>query len=185
MQRAVPKATDRNLIRSRFHRSPEPSLALHLSLKRFTIGHRRPSPFAQLVNAFQQLQQSDPSAYTHLTKQIATNLQSESQTAQSQGSSSVAGELSELANDFTATSQTGQLPNLQDLAQPVGDGSTFERDARSSPPSFRRLSFRFELSVGFEHVIFGNHVQQRDFPVSDIERRNRRFERHALDCTTI
>ncbi|HWD99276.1 MAG TPA: hypothetical protein VG345_09570 [Bryobacteraceae bacterium] len=82
------------------------------------------SPFAQLVSAFQQLQQSDPTTYAKLTQQIGTNLQSESQTAQSQGNSSVAGELSQLANDFTTASQTGQLPNLQDLAQAVGGGST-------------------------------------------------------------
>lgn len=82
------------------------------------------SPFAQLVGAFQQLQQSDPSTYTQLTQQIATNLQTESQTAQSQGNSSVAGELSQLANDFTTASQTGQLPNLQDLAQAVTGGSS-------------------------------------------------------------
>jgi hypothetical protein len=82
------------------------------------------SPFAQLAGAFQQLQQSDPTAYKQLTQQIATNLQSESQTAQSQGNSSVSGQLSELANDFTTASQTGQLPNLQDLAQTVGGGST-------------------------------------------------------------
>jgi hypothetical protein len=82
------------------------------------------SPFAQLASAFQQLQQSDPATYAKLTQQIATNLQSESQIAQSQGNSSVAGELSQLANDFTTASQTGQLPNLQDLAQAVGAGST-------------------------------------------------------------
>jgi hypothetical protein len=82
------------------------------------------SPFAQLVSAFQQLQQSDPTTYAKLTQQIGTNLQSESQTAQSQGNSTVAGELSQLANDFTTASQTGQLPNLQDLAQAVAGGST-------------------------------------------------------------
>jgi hypothetical protein len=82
------------------------------------------SPFAQLAGAFQQLQQADPAAYAKLTRQIATSLQSESQTAQSQGNSGVAGELSQLANDFTTASQTGQLPNLQDLAQAVGGGAT-------------------------------------------------------------
>jgi len=40
--------------------------------------------------------------------------------AQSQGNSGAAGQLTQLASDFTTASQTGQLPNLQDLAQAVG-----------------------------------------------------------------
>ena len=40
------------------------------------------SPFAQLLNTLQQLQQSDPTKYQQVTQQIATNLQSAAQTAQ-------------------------------------------------------------------------------------------------------
>jgi hypothetical protein len=80
------------------------------------------SPFAQLVIALQQLQQSDPTKYAQVTQQIATNLQNAAQTAQAQGNSSAANQLDQLATDFTNASQTGQLPDLQDLAQAVGGG---------------------------------------------------------------
>jgi len=80
------------------------------------------SPFAQLVSALQQLQQADPSEYKQFTAQVATNLQSEAQTIQAQ-SPGTATQLTQLAADFTGASQTGQLPNLQDLAAAVGGGS--------------------------------------------------------------
>src|SRR5579863_9257537 len=80
------------------------------------------SPFAQLAGILQQLQQSDPTKYKQVTAQIATNLQSAAQTAQSQGNSSAASQLNQLATDFTNASQTGQLPNLQDLAEAVSGG---------------------------------------------------------------
>jgi hypothetical protein len=82
----------------------------------------RLSPFAQLVGALQQLQQSDPAQYTKTTQQIATNLQSAAQTAQSQGNSAAAAQLTQLASNFTSASQTGQLPNLEDLAKAVSGG---------------------------------------------------------------
>lgn len=80
------------------------------------------SPFAQLASILQQLQQSNPTEYKQVTAQIATNLQSAAQTAQSQGNSGAATQLSQLATDFTNASQTGQLPNLQDLAEAVSGG---------------------------------------------------------------
>jgi len=75
------------------------------------------SPFAQVLNALQQLQQSDPTKYQQVTQQIATNLQSAAQTAQSQGNTTAANQLNQLATDFTSASQNKQLPNIQDLAQ--------------------------------------------------------------------
>jgi hypothetical protein len=83
----------------------------------------RLSPFAQLANTLQQLQVSDPTKYKQVTQQVATNLQSAAQTAQSQGNSTAASQLTQLAADFSNASQTGQLPNLQDLAQAVGGGT--------------------------------------------------------------
>ena len=77
------------------------------------------SSFAQLARTLQQLQQSNPAQYASVTKQIATNLRSAASTAQSQGNSSAASQLNQLAGDFTTASQTGQLPNLQDLSQAV------------------------------------------------------------------
>ncbi|HEY7337812.1 MAG TPA: hypothetical protein VH639_23160, partial [Bryobacteraceae bacterium] len=40
--------------------------------------------------------------------------------ATSDGDTASASELNQLATDFTSASQTGQLPNLQDLAQAIG-----------------------------------------------------------------
>jgi len=78
------------------------------------------SPFAQLMSTLQQLQQSDPSKYQQVTEQIASNLQSAAQTAQSQGNTTAANQLNQLSQDFTNASQSGQLPNISDLAKAAG-----------------------------------------------------------------
>jgi hypothetical protein len=80
------------------------------------------SPFAQLLSTLQQLQQTNPTQYTQVTQQIATNLQTAAQTAQTDGNTTAATQLNQLATDFTSASKTGQLPNIQDLAQAVGGG---------------------------------------------------------------
>jgi hypothetical protein len=80
----------------------------------------RLSPFAQLLNTLQQLQQTDPAKYQQVTGQIATNLQSAAKTAQTDGNTASANQLNQLATDFTNASKNGQLPNVQDLAQAVG-----------------------------------------------------------------
>lgn len=78
------------------------------------------SPFAQMMSELQQLQQSDPTKYAQVTQQVASNLQSAAQTATSQGNTTAASQLTQLSADFTQASQTGQLPNIQDLAQATG-----------------------------------------------------------------
>ena len=78
------------------------------------------SPFAQILSTLQQLQQSNPTEYAQITKQIATSLQTAAQAAQSEGNTSAASPLSQLAADFTKASTSGQLPNIQDLAQALG-----------------------------------------------------------------
>jgi len=80
------------------------------------------SPFAQLLSTLQQLQQSNPSQYQQVTQQIATNLQTAAKTATTDGNTTAAAQLNQLATDFTNASQSGQLPNVQDLAQAVGGG---------------------------------------------------------------
>jgi len=80
------------------------------------------SPFAQMMSMLQQLQQSDPTKYQQVTQQIATNLQNAAQTAQTDGNSTAAAQLGKLASDFNSASQSGQLPNIQDLAQAIGGG---------------------------------------------------------------
>jgi hypothetical protein len=80
------------------------------------------SPFAQLMSTLQQLEQSNPTEYKQVTAQIATNLQTAAQTATSEGNTTAAAQLTQLANDFNTASTSGQLPNVQDLAQAVGGG---------------------------------------------------------------
>jgi hypothetical protein len=82
----------------------------------------RLSPFAQLMSTLQQLQQSDPTKYQQVTAQIAANLQTAAQTAQSEGNTTAATQLNQLSTDFTNASKSGQFPNIQDLAQAVGGG---------------------------------------------------------------
>jgi len=74
------------------------------------------------MSTLQQLQESNPTQYQQVTQQIATNLQSAAQTATSEGNTSAASQLTQLATDFTNASQSSQLPNIQDLAQAVGGG---------------------------------------------------------------
>jgi len=71
------------------------------------------SPFAQLPSNLQQLQQTNPTKYQQVTQQIATNLQSTAQAAQSQGNASAANQLSQLATDFTTASTSGQHPTFR------------------------------------------------------------------------
>lgn len=88
-----------------------------------TTDSQQLSPFAKLLSTLQQLQQSDPTKYKQVTQQIATNLQSAAQTATSDGNSTAASQLNQLANDFTSASKSGELPNVQDLAEATGSQS--------------------------------------------------------------
>jgi len=80
------------------------------------------SPFAEILGTLQQLQQSNPTQYQQVTQQIATNLQSAAKTATADGNTAAASQLNQLATDFTNASTSGQLPNIQDLAQAIGGG---------------------------------------------------------------
>lgn len=85
-------------------------------------GNAQLSPFAQVMSTLQQLQQSNPTEYQQVTSQIATNLQSAAQTATTNGNTSLASQLNQLATDFTNASQNNTLPNVQDLAHAMGAG---------------------------------------------------------------
>lgn len=90
------------------------------------------SPFAQLMSTLQKLQQSDPTKYQQVTQQIAGNLQSAAATAQSDGNTAAATQLTQLASDFTDASKSGQLPNVQDLAKAVGGGHHHHHHAHAA-----------------------------------------------------
>ncbi len=101
------------------------------------------SPFAELQSTLQQLQQSNPTQYSQITQQIASNLTTAATTAQSNGNTTAATTLNQLATDFTNASQNNTLPNIQDLAQAAqhhghhghhchaGSGSTDSTDPAS------------------------------------------------------
>jgi hypothetical protein len=78
------------------------------------------SPLGQVLSQLQQLQQTDPTEYAQLTGQISTNLQNAAGTAQADGNTQAANQLNQLAQDFSNASSSGQLPNIQDLAQAIG-----------------------------------------------------------------
>ena len=97
--------------------NPNSASAVGSSPAALPTDNQQLSPFAQLVSQLQQLQQSDPTKYQQVTQQIATNLQSAAQTAQADGNTIAANQLNQLSTDFSNASTSGQLPNLQDLAQ--------------------------------------------------------------------
>ena len=70
------------------------------------------SPFAQLMNTLQQLQQTDPTKFQQLTGELATDLTQAAKTAQSNGNTAEANALNQLAASFNQASQTGQLPSF-------------------------------------------------------------------------
>ena len=82
-------------------------------------GNPQLSPFAQILSQLQQLQQQNPTQYQQVTQQIASNLKTASQTAQSEGNTARATQLNQLSNDFQTASSSGQLPNVTDLAQAI------------------------------------------------------------------
>lgn len=86
------------------------------------------SPFAQLLSTLQQLQQSSPAQYQQVTQQISNNLQTGAQSATTAGNTALANQLTQLSTDFRNASTSGQLPNVQDLAQAVGGGHRFHFD---------------------------------------------------------
>jgi hypothetical protein len=120
------------------------------------------SPFAQVLSTLQQLQQSNPAQYQQVTGQIATNLQSAAQTAQTDGNATLANQLNQLATDFINASQSGQLPNVQDLAQAAGghhhhhhfhpgassDTSSTSSASASSSSGLTQLLAAFQTNAG-------------------------------------
>ena len=93
------------------------------------------SPFAQLMSELQKLQQTDPAKYQQVTQQISTNLQTAAQTATAAGDTTKAAQLTQLSNDFSSASKSGQLPNVQDLAQAVGGHHHHHPHHAEAPPT--------------------------------------------------
>jgi hypothetical protein len=75
------------------------------------------SPAARFLSMLQQIQQQDPTLFKQITSQIATRLETEAKNASSQGNSSQANQLNQLATEFQNAANTGQLPSAQSLQQ--------------------------------------------------------------------
>ena len=73
------------------------------------------STLAQFTSTLGQLQQSDPDRFREVAGQLAANLQTDAQSAESEGETTMASQLSQLAGAFTTAAVSGELPNLQDL----------------------------------------------------------------------
>jgi hypothetical protein len=68
-----------------------------------------------------------------VTSQIAANLQNAANTATANGNATQAGQLNQLATDFTNASQNHTLPNVQDLAQAIGGGHVHHHHHHAAP----------------------------------------------------
>lgn len=75
------------------------------------------TPFAQVLNSLETVQQTNPAQYRSVARQISASLQASAQSASASGNSALAGQLSRLSADFTVASNSGQLPSTPDLAQ--------------------------------------------------------------------
>jgi hypothetical protein len=78
------------------------------------------SPLAQIFNTLQHLQETNPTYYQQVTQKIAANLQAAAQTAESSGHADAASQLNQLAIDFANASMSGELPDVQALANVIG-----------------------------------------------------------------
>jgi hypothetical protein len=74
------------------------------------------SPFALLLSDLQKMEQNNPTQYSQVTQKISTHLQSAAQQAKAKGDTKLADKLNTLSTDFSNASQSGQLPNVQDVA---------------------------------------------------------------------
>ena len=93
------------------------------------------SPLADVLDSLQQLQQSDPTKYSEVTSQIASNLATAAQTASADGNTSAANQLTQLSTDFKTASTSGNLPNIQDLARAIGGGGHHHHHSGASSSS--------------------------------------------------
>jgi hypothetical protein len=106
------------------------------------------SSFAQILSSLQQLEQSNPSQYQQVTQKVAGNLQTASQLATASGNTAVASQLTRLSTDFKNASTSGQMPNVQDLAQAVGvGGGRMQHHGGASPSSSAPSGSNSSLSV--------------------------------------
>ncbi len=80
------------------------------------------SPFSQMMNTLQQMQQSNPAEFKQVTAQIASSFETAAKTAAADGNTSAANQLNALATVFTNASTSGQPLNMQSVAKAMGGG---------------------------------------------------------------
>jgi hypothetical protein len=98
------------------------------------------SPLAQFFSTLQQVLQSNPGQYQQLTQLIASGL---NQVGQQSGNGASADPLSQLASDFSNAANTGNLPDVSNLANAIdggGAGQQFQDSSLSIQVSFTEIS---------------------------------------------
>jgi hypothetical protein len=78
------------------------------------------SPLVRLMSSLQKLQESDPTKYQEVTQAIADKLNEAASTAESNGDTKAAEQLSQLAENFSSASSSGELPDIDSLADAIG-----------------------------------------------------------------
>ena len=89
------------------------------------------SPFAQMLTTLQKLQQTDTTKYRQVAQEIAMDLQKASASVDP-ADQDTANQLYRLSADFSQAAQTGQLPDIQDLATAFTSGLQHHRHQQAS-----------------------------------------------------
>lgn len=95
------------------------------------------SPLAHLAGLLEELRESEPARYKDVTARIAGSLRAAAQNSESTDL------LNRLAADFTVASETGEMPNLDDLAE-----ATRDRAARPGAPDPINIILQTLVSAG-------------------------------------
>ncbi|MBZ5605210.1 MAG: hypothetical protein LAO79_23170 [Acidobacteriia bacterium] len=126
------------------------------------------SPFGQVFSKLQQLQQTDPARFSQVTSQISTNLANAAQTAQADGNTGAASRLTALSTDFSNASQSGQMPDFQNVAHGVGGhhhhhapAPTDSDSTNSTDPFLAAFQNNAAQNTAFDPLsIISNTIQQ-------------------------
>jgi hypothetical protein len=99
-------------------------------------GSSTTSDLASYMQQLSELQQSDPDKFSELTAQISEQLQSAADAAESSGDTNQANALSDLADKFSAASESGEMPDLRPSGPPpMGPPPESSDDSTSSSDS--------------------------------------------------
>jgi biopolymer transport protein ExbB/TolQ len=93
------------------------------------------SPTANFLSQLEQLQQQNPAQFSKVASSIATQLQADAKTALSNGNTTQANSLNQLAALFQNSAKSGQVPTVEAFEQAGRSGHHHHHDAASSSSS--------------------------------------------------